>query len=494
MNPPTDLFDREWEWEALARFSDDRRPGATLGIVSGRRRQGKSFLLQALCEASGGFYHEATLGTEAEELRRLGGWLGEHTGSVGPILLNDWREAVRALLGPRPDGRSGGVVVIDELPYLIRSVPSLPSIIQAELSARGTTRRKSRARLLLCGSAMSVMGGLLAGGAPLRGRAGLELVVRPFDYRTAARFWGLERHLSTAFLVHAIVGGTPAYRREFVRDDAPTGPNDFDSWVVRAVLDPSSPLLREGRYLLAEEPEVREHALYHSALGAIAGGATRRGEIASALGRTSQDVGHVLGVLEDIGFVERREDAFRARRPTWHITEPFIAFHHAVIRPRFAQWVRPGRTAAVWAQSKETFRSRVIGPRFEELCRSWTLEHAAATTVGGAVTWVGSGALHDPAEKERHEIDVVARGLPSSGGSERVLLIGEAKWGRRMTSADLDRLRGIRAALEGKNLVDREAGCRLALFSGKGFDKKLRAAEIAGEVVLVDLERLYRAD
>jgi hypothetical protein len=32
------------------------------------------------------------------------------------------------------------------------------------------------------------MGGLLAGHAPLRGRAGLELIVHPLDYRDAARF------------------------------------------------------------------------------------------------------------------------------------------------------------------------------------------------------------------------------------------------------------------------------------------------------------------
>jgi hypothetical protein len=28
--------------------------------------------------------------------------------------------------------------------------------------------------------------------------------------------------------VNAIVGGTPAYRREFARGDAPKGPDDFD--------------------------------------------------------------------------------------------------------------------------------------------------------------------------------------------------------------------------------------------------------------------------
>lgn len=93
--------------------------------------------------------------------------------------------------------------------------------------------------------------------APLGGRAGLELRVAPLDYRLAAQFWNLDDP-RLAVLVHAIVGGTPAYRREYVRDEAPPSMADFDSWVARAVLNPASPLFREARYLLAENPGLRE--------------------------------------------------------------------------------------------------------------------------------------------------------------------------------------------------------------------------------------------
>jgi hypothetical protein len=63
---------------------------------------------------------------------------------------------------------------------------------------------------------------LLAGHAPLRGRASLELLVHPFGYRDAARFWGAADP-ELAALLHSVVGGTPAYRREFVAFDAPAG-------------------------------------------------------------------------------------------------------------------------------------------------------------------------------------------------------------------------------------------------------------------------------
>jgi hypothetical protein len=46
---------------------------ATLGIVSGRRRQGKTFLLRALCEATGGFYFAADEATDGDSLHQIRG-------------------------------------------------------------------------------------------------------------------------------------------------------------------------------------------------------------------------------------------------------------------------------------------------------------------------------------------------------------------------------------------------------------------------------------
>jgi hypothetical protein len=59
---PARVFDREGEWQGLAAFAADLTPHATLGVVSGRRRQGKSYLLPALVQATGGLYFEATEG------------------------------------------------------------------------------------------------------------------------------------------------------------------------------------------------------------------------------------------------------------------------------------------------------------------------------------------------------------------------------------------------------------------------------------------------
>lgn len=50
---PTHVFDRSVEWDALAAFVSRPLPHAMLGIVSGRRRMGKTYLLRALVEQQG---------------------------------------------------------------------------------------------------------------------------------------------------------------------------------------------------------------------------------------------------------------------------------------------------------------------------------------------------------------------------------------------------------------------------------------------------------
>ena len=50
---PTDMLDRDREWASLAGFVTGSDPKLKVGIVSGRRRHGKSFLLQHLARRFG---------------------------------------------------------------------------------------------------------------------------------------------------------------------------------------------------------------------------------------------------------------------------------------------------------------------------------------------------------------------------------------------------------------------------------------------------------
>lgn len=484
---PPDMFDRDFEWDELTRFASSSAPRATLGIVSGRRRQGKTFLLDAITVAARGFMFTAAETTEADSLHQFGEALASHLGEPAPFRFTGWDEAITRLMriavnGPKP-------VVIDEFPFLAKASPALPSLIQRALDP-AAQRRNTPVRLLLCGSAVSFMGRLLAGSAPLRGRAGLELVVPTLDFRLAREFWGLA-DLHAAVLTNAIVGGTPAYRREFAQDDTPADAEDFDSWVCRTVLNPGRPLFREARYILAEEPDIRDTALYHAVLAAIAEGSTTRGGIARYLERKSTDLAHPLGVLHDAGLITHEPDALRGNRSAYRIAEPLLTFYHAIMRPAWGDLERPGRAARVWRRSQHVFHSNVVGPHFEGLCRQWARWHAGPETYGGAYpTRVASGTVSDPGARKTAELDVAVFGR--DGGDRGTLLaIGEAKWQESMTTGHLKRLEHVRGLLQAKKKPGAD-DARLLLFSGAGFSDALVAmADRDPSVQLIGLDRLY---
>ncbi|HEY2506816.1 MAG TPA: ATP-binding protein [Streptosporangiaceae bacterium] len=486
MQKPDDMFDRDREWSRLSEFVEDDHAGATLGVVSGRRRQGKSFILQAACEQAAGFYFSAQEATEAESLSLLGSALTNHLNPVAPITLADWPTALDVLLRL---GRDRPVpVVIDEFPYLARANPALPSMVQASYAPRRAERMQSRTRLLLCGSALSFMGHLLSGNAPLRGRASLDMMVNTLDYRLAQQFWGLEDD-RLALLVHAVVGGTPAYRTEMIRHDAPRDRADFDAWVSRTVLSPGSPMFLEARYLLAEEPDLRDPALYHSVLAAIAEGNSTRGHIAGHVGREANELSHPLTVLEDAGLIIREPDAFRANRSDYRICEPLLSFYHVIMRPYWPQLLRGTGTDQVWARSRERFASAILGPHFERICREWAI-YFAGDRFGDWPAQVAAGRVNDPEKKTTIEVDVAVLGH-ADGARSPLLAIGEAKWGDVMGLGHLQRLRRVRSLLQSQARLDASA-TRLVCFSARGFTDDLRSLADQGEVDLVSLADLYR--
>ncbi|MFE7607001.1 AAA family ATPase [Streptomyces celluloflavus] len=480
---PDRVFDREVEWADLVSFVCDPRPGATLGLVSGQPRQGKTFLLEAVAQAADGFYFDGHAAAEAETLHRLAERFGEHTRATRPPRWQRWEDAVDALLAlgdqrPAP-------VIIDNFPDLVGPSPALPSVIHGAYRRLHQMRRHNQARLILGGGTPSLMRRLFSGPSSLHRLASLELLVRPFDFREAARFWGI-RSPRLAVQVHAIAGGTPAYRGDLVCDDAPAGPHDFDAWVCRTVLNPRVPLFWEARNLLQEENHA-DRALSHSTLVAIAAGRSTPGEIAERTGAQLADVSHVLAVLQNRGLLHAESDAFRPALTRYRIAEPLLAFEHAVAWPHRAAMEQED-IADVWQRARTTFDAAVAAPRFAQICRDWATTYAGPETFTGEPETAVRGTAPGPVGHARSDVDVAVRG--NVEGRPGVLLsVGLTRWSETMDIHHLEQLRQTLSALgaSGEDINGAVPAC----YSGIGFGPELRAAEARGEVLLIDVDRLY---
>jgi AAA+ ATPase superfamily predicted ATPase len=483
---PDRLFDRDGEWEALTEFATSSHQGASLGLVYGRRRQGKTLLLELLALELGGFMFAATQQSEAQNLADIGAAYAAYRGLPQPVLFGNYRDALDALL--RLGEERPVTVIIDEFSYLVATTPALPSYLQQALSPLSHAMQHTRTRMILCGSALSTMSQLLGGGAPLRGRARLELIVRPFRFREAAEFWEVGHDPDLAFRLHALVGGTPAYK-DMCGGAGPGSRDEFDRWVQRRLLNPASAMFREGGLLLREEPSIADPTSYAAVLTAISGGSQRRSEIASVLGRPSSALAHLLTGLKDIGLIEHIEDGLRGKRRVFRISEPIVRLHRLITARNEPELVA-GRSARVWERNADTVTAKIYGPHFEDLARRWCMDHASEETLGGIPSHVRPTETPCREHQGGHELDmVVTEEMPASSG--RIIAIGEAKaTGAPVDVRQLRRLEHLRGMLP-SGLVQQPP--KLLLFSRSGFTPDLaNSAAARPDVELVDLDRLYR--
>ena len=485
---PSLLFDREAEWDDLTRFVSGPVTSARLGLVYGRRRQGKSFMLDHLAAASGGFYHQAIEEENTPALDHFAGAIATFAGLPrwAGGRFDDWGGALRALA----EQASGRPLVIDEFPYLLRKSPELPSTIQAAFDGARSGRHPAF-QLILCGSALSVMTKILTGQQALRGRAMLDMPVRAFDFRESRAFWKIH-DLEAAFLVSAVLGGPPGYR-DLLAGAAPAGAAEFPDWLADGALNPSHALFREAEYLLSEDPALVDRALYRSIIAAIAAGQSTRRGVGSAIARPDTALDHPLDQLDRAQFIVRDHDLLRSNRPLLRVADPLLRFHFAVLRPDIARF-EARRTREAWADAEPRFKAQVLGPHFESLARTWTERYASARTLGGRPRRVGFVQVNDPDAKEQFEIDVVVEGQGEKvAGKPRLIAIGEAKANETpRTIADLARLERLRGLLANRADVGRT---KLLLFGRAGFEAEVtEAANKRADIEIVDLARLYEGN
>jgi DNA-binding transcriptional ArsR family regulator len=312
-------------------------------------------------------------------------------------------------------------------------------------------------------------------------------MIHPFGYRDAAKFWAVADNPALAMQLHALVGGTPAYR-DMCNQTQPTSSADLNGWVARNLLDPASAMFREGNVLLSEQEHVSDTAVYFSVLTAISSGRTRRGEIATAIGKTEGALTHPLSVLTAAGLVDALDDAVKQKRTTYHLAEPVLRLHQLVIAPNESRLTRHHGTT-VWTEAADTVASRIYGPHFEQLARTWCIEHASNATLGGVASRAAPSQISCRQHNSNHEIDVIVTEVRANT-ADRIIAIGEAKW--RSTPCGVDQVERLDHLRE---LLKAAPHAKLLVFSRSGFTEALTAAAGARDnIELIDVERLYTSD
>ena len=473
IDKPADIVGRNDEWSSLVGFAESIAPRGGVGLLYGRRRTGKSFLLRRLVEAAGGLYFQATESERSDALAEFAHavveWRERTAGKdAEPIRYTDWTEAL---------SRREGLVVIDEFPYLLRHSPEIPSVMQ-RIVDEASNGAHAAVRFVICDSSLSVMANLLSGQHPLRGRATLDLLLRPMEHSESAELWGVD-DLEVAVRLHAIFGGARGYRA--LTNGAPSSVDDLGRWLRTNVLNPNHALYREDDYLLQEERTITDRALYGSLLRAIALGVSTQTELAGRLQRSRESLTHPIATLTRAGFLNKHTDTLTRNRPELRLADPIIRFIRLVVDPG-RPLLEEGRWEDVWQRAQHRLDANIYGPHLEHIARRWAIRSHRPVSAGAVVTEVGSGRVPDRAGRAMIELDVVATGETSSG-ARAVLLLAEVKWSpNSFGAAAIERLQHARSLLA--RAGHDTAHCEVALIS------RVRS-DLPGEGLRIGLHDLY---
>ena len=420
----------------LARTSEDTdRPGRSV-LVRGRRRVGKSRLVEEFVDRAAvpSFFFTAAGGPPTTDL-------ADFTAELKASDLPDastatpaeppttWTSAFQMLAAALPTDRAS-VVVLDEMPYLVRADPTFEGALQ-----RAFDRQFSRlpVLLILVGSDLATMEQINTYGRPFYQRA-TEMVVPPLNPADVASLLALQP--ADAIDAYLVTGGLPLL--------LDTWPSDADLWayLTDSLTDPTSPLIVSGERSLAAELPTEAQA--RTVLRAVGHGERTFTTIGRASGLPQASLQRALELLTDRRIVAA--DTPLSTRPSketrYRVDDPYLRFWLHFVRPGLPL-IERGRGDQVLARVRDgwtSWRGRAVEPVIREAL--WRLAGSGpfpdASAVGGYWT-----RTNDP------EIDLV--GTDREGVAQALTFVGSVKWleHHAFDHRDLARLHQHRERLPG---------------------------------------------
>lgn len=388
-----------------------RVKSGNLGILYGRRRIGKSALLNEVITKND-IYFLADMRETPLQIKELQNILSKKLPGFENIILPDWTAFFSALKGFI---KNPFTLVLDEFPYLVKNAPELPSIIQKQID----TKNLNNINIILCGSSQSMMTNLFNNSkAPLYGRAStiLKLSHLPISYIMKLLNISAEKAVEE----YSVWGGIPRYWKERAKYSS------LFIAIEKLVISKYALFYDEPIILFLDE--MRTSMQSNSILSLVANGANKLSEIASRLQKPATNLSRPLQLLIELGYL-KRETSFgelekNAKKTLYKIADPFLNFHFKFAASN-RSLIELGMNDIVIKKIKNQW-TKYVSVEYEDICRKSIpfLFKKEGNFTPGKRYW-----------DKNVEFDLITKDLDKD-----IFIVGEVKWTNKIDIKSIDRL------------------------------------------------------
>ena len=228
-------------------------------VLYGRRRVGKTELLNEFCKDKDAIFYTCREYTDTVQLKYFTEKVKTYNISALDFVdsFSSWEHAFSSVMMLPTDKKK--LLIIDEFPYACKANASIPSILQVLWDEK---LRHENVMIVLCGSAMSfIERDLLSEKNPLYGRTTGIYKLKPLPFCDAQKFFP-NYSTEDKIIAYAILGGIPHYLKQFNKNLS------LEDNVKKNVLRRGCTLYNEVEFLIKQE--LREPAVYNTIIEAIA--------------------------------------------------------------------------------------------------------------------------------------------------------------------------------------------------------------------------------
>lgn len=354
------FIDREDEMNTLK--AEYEKEGASLVILYGRRRVGKTTLISEFIKDKKALFFLASQESEVQNRNLFKEKAAEFINSdlLRNASVSDWDTIFKAIADTRFETKP--IIVIDEFQYIGKSNEAFPSIFQRIWDE---LLKDISVMVILCGSLITMMEEqTLKYSSPLYGRRTAQIRLKQIPFSYYEKFFSnkSERELVE---MYSVTGGVPKYIESFGQE------KDIYDAIQKHVLNPSSYLYDEPHFLLQQE--VTEIGSYFSLIKAIAAGNSKLSAIAAALELPQTGLTKYIKTLVDMDILEREvpiteEKPDKSKKGLYKIKDNYIKFWFAFIYPNMS-FLESGNTKIVMDKIRKSFISNQVSFVYEDICR-----------------------------------------------------------------------------------------------------------------------------